>query len=89
MKIVKNNQLKIVIFTAVKNRCILHGHVFVMFVRNKRLRLSSKVREYTTSTVDTCKKIVYSLCYVPLLHDMNMNFSFSRKCLKTHSLKFL
>ena len=29
MKIVKK-QLKIVIFTAVKNRCILHGRVFVM-----------------------------------------------------------
>ena len=26
----KNNQLKIVIFTAVKNGCILHGRVFVM-----------------------------------------------------------
>ena len=25
------NQLKIVFFTAVKNRCISHGHVFVMF----------------------------------------------------------
>ena len=32
MKIVKKNQLKIVIFTAVKNRCILHGRVFVMFL---------------------------------------------------------
>ena len=30
MKIVKKNQLKIVIFTAVKNSCILHGRVFVM-----------------------------------------------------------
>ena len=30
MKIVKKNQLKIVIFTAVKNHCILHGRVFVM-----------------------------------------------------------
>ena len=30
MKIVKKIQLKIVIFTAVKNRCILHGRVFVM-----------------------------------------------------------
>ena len=30
MKIVKINQLKIVIFTAVKNRCMLHGNVFVM-----------------------------------------------------------
>ena len=26
----KKNQLKIIIFTAVKNRCILHGRVFVM-----------------------------------------------------------
>ena len=30
MKIVKNFQLKIVIFTVMKNRCILHGHVSVM-----------------------------------------------------------
>ena len=31
MKIVKQIQLKIAIFTAVKNLCILHGRVFVMF----------------------------------------------------------
>ena len=30
MKIVKNFQLKIVIFTAVKYSCILHGNVFIM-----------------------------------------------------------
>ena len=30
MNIVKQLQLKIVIFTAVKNRCILHGRVFVV-----------------------------------------------------------
>ena len=30
MKIVKRFQPKIVIFTAVKNRCILHGSVLVM-----------------------------------------------------------
>ena len=30
MKKVKIIQLKIVFFTAVKNRCILHGRVFVM-----------------------------------------------------------
>ena len=30
MKKVKNIQPKIVIFTAVKNRCMLHGRVFVM-----------------------------------------------------------
>ena len=28
----KKIQLKIVIFTAVKNRCILHGRVFVIFI---------------------------------------------------------
>ena len=30
MNIIKKFQLKIVIFSAVKNRCILHGRVFVM-----------------------------------------------------------
>ena len=35
MKIVKKNQLKIVIYTAVKNRCILHGRVSVMFIPNE------------------------------------------------------
>ena len=30
MKIVKKIKLKVVIFTAVKNHCILHGRVFVM-----------------------------------------------------------
>ena len=30
MKMVTKGQLKIVIFTAVKNRCILHGRVVVM-----------------------------------------------------------
>ena len=30
MKKVKKTQPKIVIFTAVKNRCILHGRVFIM-----------------------------------------------------------
>ena len=38
MKIVKKIQLKIVIFTAMKNRCILHGRVFVIkTVRNSCL----------------------------------------------------
>ena len=34
MKKVQKIQLKIVIFTAVKNRCKLHGRVFVMSVRS-------------------------------------------------------
>ena len=32
MKVVKTFRLKIVIFTALKNRCMLHGRVFVMVV---------------------------------------------------------
>ena len=38
MKIVKRNQLKIVTFTATKNRCMLHGHVFVMCKGMKELK---------------------------------------------------
>ena len=33
MKIVKKIKLKIVIFTAVKYGCILHGNVFVMVIK--------------------------------------------------------
>ena len=43
MKIVNNFQLKIVIFTAVKNRCILHGRVFVM-PSTQRKRNDNKIR---------------------------------------------
>ena len=32
-EIVKKNQMKIVIFTGVKIRCMLHGRVFVIFLR--------------------------------------------------------
>ena len=35
MKRVKKNQKKMVIFTAVKNRCILHWRVFVMKILAK------------------------------------------------------
>ena len=41
MNIVKQFQLKIVIFTAVENRCISHGRVFVMsrdILLSKRLK---------------------------------------------------
>ena len=40
MKIVEKIKLKIVIFTAVKNRCIFHGRVFVMcrYFRDKTQR---------------------------------------------------
>ena len=37
MKIVQKILIKIVIFTAVKNRCILHGRVFVIMDRVEKL----------------------------------------------------
>ena len=50
MKIVKQFKLKIVIFTAVKNRCILHGRVFVMSYLNCPMRRLSMhtLWEHTT-----------------------------------------
>ena len=44
MKIDKKMQLKIVIFTAVKNRRMLHGHVFVItkqIIKQTMLRLKT------------------------------------------------
>ena len=35
----KKNQLKHVIFTAVKNHCILHGRIFVMFYNLLQFRV--------------------------------------------------
>ena len=37
MKIVTKFQVKIVIFTDVKNRCMLHGRVFVMYMLSANL----------------------------------------------------
>ena len=44
MKIVKQIELKIVIFTTVKNRCILHGHVFVMSSYAEKLVIKETCR---------------------------------------------
>ena len=44
MKIVKRFRPKITIFTAVKNRCMLHGRVFVMY--NDGLPVSDNIRHY-------------------------------------------
>ena len=44
MKIVKTNSLKSVIFTAVKNRCILHGRVFVMDIFSSDTGLPIKAK---------------------------------------------
>ena len=58
MKIVKKLQLKIVIITAVKNRCMLHGHVFVMsyheesesFARNPVFGVKDQIRHKPSCT---------------------------------------
>ena len=44
MKIVKTIQLKIVLFTAVKSRCILHGRVFVM-THGKPLNVEQQLKK--------------------------------------------
>ena len=43
MKLVKRIQLKIVIFTDVKNHCMLHGHVCVMCDPYKNLPGQMKI----------------------------------------------
>ena len=52
MKLVQKIQLKIVIFTAVKNRCMLHGRVFVM----------------SYVAVLSCKKFYQHACLDPFIH---------------------
>ena len=49
MKIVETILLKIVIFTAVKNRCILHGRVFV--IRKNRKKMSRFEQNHRTVTL--------------------------------------
>ena len=57
MKIVIKFQLKIVIFSAVKNRCILHGRVFVMVLLKTNVASSDTV---DLSLSKYCAKIVTS-----------------------------
>ena len=53
MKIVKKIQLKIVIFTAVKNRCMFHGRVFVMTgTGNYRVIPASGLCQTAAVTID-------------------------------------
>ena len=58
MKIVKKIQLKIINFSAVKNRCILHGRVSVMLIAFLNLdptdlRFEVSVVEFILRTVKT------------------------------------
>ena len=59
MKMVKTFRLKIVIFTALNNRCMLHGRVFVMKTsyRYAKFKFSSVAYLYSVS-------IGYGLCFV-------------------------
>ena len=51
MKIVQKNQLKIIVFTAWKNHCILQRHVFVMHgsCRQKTFFAFAKTKEQFNS----------------------------------------
>ena len=48
MKIFKNIQLKIVIFTAMKNRYLLQGHVFEMLLSLSRIQIDNKISTAST-----------------------------------------
>ena len=50
MKKVKTNQLKIVIFTAIKYRCRLHGRVFVMIADN----YGAYMFKHSLAPIDAC-----------------------------------
>ena len=57
MKISKNFQLKIVIFTVVKNHCILHRHVFVMLHGHVILITTEQDFGVDLSRIDCCRKL--------------------------------
>ena len=67
MKIVRTFQLKIVIFTAMKNRCILHGCVFVMYFEKAVVQLSDiKVNgRFVAFTISL--SLVYSIPWTGVL----------------------
>ena len=53
MKKVKKFQLKIVIFTAMKNRCILHGCVFVMLYLLMKVNWSLDIVKHRLGYIET------------------------------------
>ena len=53
MKIVQKIQLKSVIFTVVKNRCMLHGRVFVMKPHLNTLECNKILGVYTSFILQT------------------------------------
>ena len=73
MKIVKKIQLKIVIFTAVKNCCILHGRVFVMFYNKNNTTLINLYQnieiivQVFDSNMTTWDLVLYRFCNESLI----------------------
>ena len=68
MKIVKRIQLKIVIFTALKNCCMLHWRVFVMAELNKQGQYTPwvknfEVKEILLVTLPNYCKLRFDECY--------------------------
>ena len=62
MKIIKKNQPKIIIFTAMKNCCMLHGRVFIMIIlsgcgNGRYLSINSNTYKIG---VDVCQPLVDS-----------------------------
>ena len=70
MKIVNKFQLKIVIFTAMKNRCIMHGRVIVMSYFSCHLQLSSWACYFIRIT---CSYDLYPL--TPQFHIVKVGFT--------------
>ena len=66
MKIVKKIQPKIVIFTAVKNPCMLHGRVFVMASSREHRSLELQTRSDTNKPARLQKHHDnMSVCFIP------------------------
>ena len=63
-KIIKILYLKFFIFTTVKNRCLLHGHVFVMNVGIKRIQ-KLQYLNYHLQRIDM--EIIYLVWIVSVL----------------------
>ena len=60
MKIVKKNQLKNVIFAAVKNCSILHGRVFVMILSTHDKLLLSSIYTFVLNSISTLVDLRYN-----------------------------
>ena len=86
MKIVKTFQLKIVIFTAVKERCMLHGHVFVMNGETVLLELYDNTPMQYTANLNGYQKLNF---IVFLIFAQNIDYGYTLEVLmSTHNLCF-